>query len=179
MQHDLELSSSEGFGQKHHSAGGEAVLREFWILLSCHHHYRNIRKSLLRFHLPDEFRSRDVRHHDVENRSSEIWIVLQNLVSLAPIARGDATVAIIKVRAGKVTQLASARVDSVMAGAVDTRLSVECMGERLKLSARGSAGLSARDSDLRAGRAGLVVAGEKLAGTSASFDNFELSDLSP
>lgn len=93
------------------------------------------------------------------------------------IVRGDATVHILKVRDGKATPLAKGQVASVMAGTVDTKLSAECRGDTLRLSLNDGDSLSARDGELQGGKAGLFVIGEKLAGTSASFDNFELADL--
>lgn len=89
------------------------------------------------------------------------------------VARGDAGVLIVRVDDGKATPLAEGRVDQVMAGAVDTRLFVRCEGDELSLSAGGQR-ISARDSTHATGETGLLVLGEKLAGTSASFDNFEL-----
>ncbi len=91
------------------------------------------------------------------------------------IARGDAVLMIVKVKDGKVTPLAQGKVRSIMAGSVDTRLSVECNGDTLRLKARDGASLQAKDSDFTAGKSGLLVIGEKMAGTSAAFDNFVLA----
>lgn len=93
------------------------------------------------------------------------------------LVRGDATALIVKVRNGKPTPLAKGQVKSVMAGTVDTQLSAECRGDTLRLSLRDGDSISARDDELHGGRAGLFVVGEKLAGTSATFDNFELAGL--
>ena len=93
------------------------------------------------------------------------------------IARGDAVLLIVKVKDGQPTPLAQGRVKSVMAGSVDTRFTVECKGDTLSLSATGGSRIEATDSELRGGRSGLIVAGEKMAGTSAVFDNFVLVDL--
>ena len=90
------------------------------------------------------------------------------------IARGDGGIVIVRVRDGHATALAEGRVDQVMAGAVETRISARCSGTDLALSASGSPTLTARDSTHVHGAAGLLVLGETLAGTSASFDNFEL-----
>ncbi len=91
------------------------------------------------------------------------------------IARGDAVLMIVKVKDGKVTPLAQGKVKSIMAGSVDTRLSVECNGDTLRLKARDGSSLQAKDSDFTAGQSGLLVIGEKMAGTSAAFDNFVLA----
>ncbi|MCI1710718.1 MAG: hypothetical protein LKM39_10770 [Chiayiivirga sp.] len=91
------------------------------------------------------------------------------------MARGDAVLMILKVKDGEVTALAQGKVDSVLPGSVDTRLSVECKGDSLRLGARDGSSLSARDSEFSAGKSGVFVIGEKLAGTSAVFDNFVLS----
>jgi hypothetical protein len=91
------------------------------------------------------------------------------------IARGDAVLMIVKVKDGKVTPLAQGKVKSIMAGSVDTRLSVECRGDTLRFKARDGASLQAKDSDFSAGRSGLLVIGEKMAGTSAAFDDFVLA----
>lgn len=93
------------------------------------------------------------------------------------IARGDAVLVIVKVKDGKPVPLAQGRVNSVMAGTVDTRFTVECQGNRLSLSATGGARIEATDDDLHGGRSGLIVIGEQMAGTSAVFDDFELADL--
>lgn len=91
------------------------------------------------------------------------------------LARGDATLLIVRVKDGKPTPLAQGKVDSVMAGSVDTRLRAECSGDRLRFTARDGSRLEARDTELTTGRSGLLVLGEKMAGTSASFDNFVLA----
>lgn len=61
------------------------------------------------------------------------------------------------------------------AGSVDARLSVECNGDTLRLKARDGGSPQAKDSDFAAGRSGLLVIGEKMAGTSAVFDDFVLA----
>ncbi|WP_257386253.1 hypothetical protein [Tahibacter caeni] len=91
------------------------------------------------------------------------------------LARGDASLLIVKVKDGKPTPLAQGKVKSIMAGSVDTQLSVECAGDRLRFTARDGSRLEARDTDLTAGQSGLLVLGEKMAGTSAAFDNFVLA----
>jgi hypothetical protein len=90
------------------------------------------------------------------------------------MARGDAVLMIVRIKDGEPEPLAQGRVKSVMAGSVDTRLTVECRGDELRLSARGGETISARDASLKGGSSGLFVIGESMAGTSASFDNFVL-----
>ncbi|HSX58990.1 MAG TPA: hypothetical protein VLF18_02210 [Tahibacter sp.] len=91
------------------------------------------------------------------------------------LARGDAVLVIAKIRDGKVTPLAQGKVKSIMAGSVDTRLTVDCKGDVLRLRAKNGGTIEARDAELGGGRSGLVVIGEKMAGTSAVFDNFVLA----
>ena len=93
------------------------------------------------------------------------------------MARGDAVLMILKIKDGVVTPLAEGKVKSIMAGSVDTRLSVECQGDTLRLSARGGSTLTARDSEFASGKSGVFVIGEKMAGTSVVFDNFELQQI--
>lgn len=93
------------------------------------------------------------------------------------LARGDAALLIVKVKDGKVTPLAQGKVESIMAGSVDTRFTVECTGSTLRFSARGGSRLEAQDSEFSGGASGLVVIGEKMAGTSAVFDDFVLASL--
>lgn len=92
------------------------------------------------------------------------------------MARGDAVLMIVKIRNGEATTLAQGKVKSIMPGSVDTRLTAECRGDSLRLSARDGSTLTARDSDFTEGRSGVFVIGEKLAGTSGVFDNFVLRD---
>ena len=92
------------------------------------------------------------------------------------MARGDAQLMILKIEKGEVSVLAQGAVKSVMPGAVDTRLTAECRGEKLTMRAKNGATLTATDATFADGKAGLFVIGEKMAGTSAAFDNFVLSD---
>lgn len=92
------------------------------------------------------------------------------------MVRGDSVLMILKIKDGTVTPLAEGRVDTVLAGTVDTRLSAECVGDALRFGARGGRTITARDADLRDGDSGLFVIGEKMAGTSAVFDDFVLSE---
>lgn len=91
------------------------------------------------------------------------------------LARGDAALLIMKIKDGKATPLAQGKVKSIMAGSVDTRLTVECKGDVLRFSAKDGSSIEARDGDFSAGQSGLVVIGEKMAGTSAVFDDFVLA----
>lgn len=91
------------------------------------------------------------------------------------VARGDAVMAIVKIKDGKSHLLAQGRIASVLPGTVDTRLQVDCAGSELRFSAKGGGSLKASDSDFGKGQSGLVVAGQKMAGTSAAFDNFVLA----
>jgi hypothetical protein len=91
------------------------------------------------------------------------------------MVRGDAVLMILKIKDGEVTPLAQGRVDTVLAGTVDTRLTVECNGDTLRFGARGAKAITARDGDFSAGNSGVFVIGESMAGTSVVFDNFELS----
>ena len=65
----------------------------------------------------------------------------------------------------------------MLAGSVDTRLTVSCKGDERRRSAKDGDSLVVKDSDLTQGTAGLIIFGEKAAGTMATFDNFELSSL--
>ena len=90
------------------------------------------------------------------------------------MARGDATLMIVRVKDGQAQPLARGRLKSVVPGSVDTRLTVECEGDTLRFSARGGASITARDTSFSAGKSGLFVIGETTAGTSGVFDNFML-----
>lgn len=93
------------------------------------------------------------------------------------VARGDAVLMIFKVINGEVTSLAQGRVRSVLTGSVDTRLTASCKGDELRLSASDGDSLKVKDTSLSKGTAGLIILGEKAAGTMATFDNFKLSAL--
>jgi hypothetical protein len=95
------------------------------------------------------------------------------------MARGDAVLMIVRIKDGKAEPLAQGSVESVMAGSVDTRLTVQCRGDELRFSARGGASLSARDASFTGGESGLFVIGESMAGTSGVFDNFVLEGHGP
>lgn len=91
------------------------------------------------------------------------------------VARGDAVMAIVKIKDGKSSLLAQGRIGSILPGTVDTRLKVDCAGDELRFSAKGGASIKASDSEFSSGQSGLVVAGQKMAGTSAVFDDFVLA----
>ena len=86
---------------------------------------------------------------------------------------------IVKIVNGKLARLASSPLPrGVMAGAVDTRIAVECHGDTLRLFVGGKQIGQARDASFTTGDSGLMVMAENMAGTSATFDNFLLRDLS-
>lgn len=91
------------------------------------------------------------------------------------LVRGDAVLTIVKIRDGQATPLAQGKVDSVLPGTVDTRLTVECHGDTLRFGARGGRTIEARDAEFSDGSSGVFVIGESMAGTSAAFDNFVLA----
>ncbi len=93
------------------------------------------------------------------------------------LVRGDGVLLIVKVKDGKPTPLAKGRVESVMAGSVDTRLTVECNGDVLRVAASNGSRIEARDSEFDSGGSALIVIGQKMAGSSGSYDNFVLTDL--
>jgi hypothetical protein len=91
------------------------------------------------------------------------------------VVRGDAVMAIVKIKDGQPSLLAQARVKTVLPGTADTRLKVDCKGSELRFSAKDGGSIKATDAEFSDGKSGLVVAGQKMAGTSAAFDNFVLA----
>lgn len=85
--------------------------------------------------------------------------------------------AIIKVEGGQGQTLASGRFDGTMPNIADVRLGARCEGSTLSLEIDGEAVAKADDGTFQKGRSGLIVLGEKTAGTSAVFDDFVLSAL--
>ncbi len=83
--------------------------------------------------------------------------------------------AILKVKDGHAEQLATGRFEGAMPNIADVQISARCEGSTLALSLDGEEVANASDADLSKGASGLIVMGEKTAGTSAVFDNFELS----
>lgn len=85
--------------------------------------------------------------------------------------------AILKVKGGSAEQLATGSFEGAMPNVADVSISASCKGDALVLSLDGEEVARATDADLDKGAAGLIVMGERTAGTSAVFDNFELSSL--
>ena len=85
--------------------------------------------------------------------------------------------AILKVQGGQATTLTSGRFEGTMPNVADVRIGAHCAGSSLKLTIDGEVVAEADDAALTKGGAGLIVMGEKTAGTSAVFDNFELAEL--
>ena len=85
--------------------------------------------------------------------------------------------AILKVQGGQASTLASGRFEGTMPNIADVRIGAHCAGSSLKLTIDGDVVAEAEDADLATGAAGLIVMGEKTAGTSAVFDNFELAEV--
>lgn len=87
--------------------------------------------------------------------------------------------AILKVQGGKAETLASGRFEGVMPNMADLRIGARCEGSSLKLMLDGDVVAEADDAAHAGGHVGLIVMGEKMAGTSAVFDDFELRSISP
>ena len=85
--------------------------------------------------------------------------------------------AILKVQGGQATTLTSGRFEGAMPNIADVRIGAQCVGSSLKLTLDGEVVAEADDAGLAKGGAGLIVMGEKTAGTSAVFDNFELAEV--
>lgn len=64
-----------------------------------------------------------------------------------------------------------------MPGLVDVRVQAQCDGEVLRMRINGKDVGSARDGAYADGLSGLMVMGEKAAGTNARFDDFALGEL--
>lgn len=85
---------------------------------------------------------------------------------------------IARVRGGNVEVLARGPAPrQVMDGAFDGTMQVECEGDMLRLSLNGKRMGEARDAAFDHGISGLMMAGEKLGGTNAVFDDFVLEQL--
>ena len=85
---------------------------------------------------------------------------------------------ILKVENGRPVALAKGPLPrGVMPGAVEGKLAATCDGDRLALSFGDREVGQARDAAFARGSVGLMVMGEKSAGTSAVFDSFALYDL--
>jgi hypothetical protein len=66
---------------------------------------------------------------------------------------------------------------AAMPNIADVRIGARCDGASLQLLIDGEVAAEATDTDLAAGRTGLLVMGEKMAGTSAVFDDFALYQI--
>jgi len=95
----------------------------------------------------------------------------------AALARGDGKLVLIRVREGAAELLAGGPLDSVIAGSVDTRIELRCQGDQISARTREGLHIEARSPGAAEGESGLLVIGEAAAGTSAVFDNFELTAL--
>lgn len=95
----------------------------------------------------------------------------------AALLRGDGAVLLLRVREGKAEPLASAQLDSVVAGVIDTRLELHCRGEQLRARTRDGQEIEANSPGPSEGESGLLVIGEAAAGTHALFDNFAMRAL--
>jgi hypothetical protein len=84
---------------------------------------------------------------------------------------------IVKVRGGQATTLASGHFQGLMDNIADVRLGARCEGDALQLTLDGEVVAQAHDGDFAEGRTGLIVMGEKMAGTSAVFDDFALYQI--
>lgn len=85
--------------------------------------------------------------------------------------------AILKIKGGQATTLTSGRFEGAMPNIADVRIGASCEGDALKLTIDGEVVAEVSDGDLGKGGSGLIVMGEKMAGTSAVFDNFELYEM--
>ena len=85
--------------------------------------------------------------------------------------------AILKVQGGQASVLATAPFEGLLPNIADVRLGARCEGDSLQLTLDGDVVAEATDGDLASGRAGLIVLGEKTAGTSAVYDDFALYQL--
>jgi hypothetical protein len=86
---------------------------------------------------------------------------------------------ILKVKDGVATTLARGGFEGGMPNIADVRIGARCAGDTLQLLLDGEVVVEASDGDLAGGHAGLIVMGEKMAGTSAVFDDFALYQLAP
>lgn len=86
--------------------------------------------------------------------------------------------AILKIAGGKAHTLASGRFEGTMPNIADLRIGARCEGSTLKLMLDGDVVAEADDATHTDGQVGLIVMGEKMAGTSAVFDDFELRSIS-
>lgn len=85
--------------------------------------------------------------------------------------------AIIKVKDGQGETLSTGGFEGMMPNIADVRIGARCQGDTLAMSIDGDTVGSVKDGEFSAGNSGLIVLGEKTAGTSAVFDSFKLSGL--
>ena len=90
---------------------------------------------------------------------------------------GSHGLGILKVEGGKATTIARGRFEGAMANIADVRIGARCQGETLQLLLDGEVAAEATDATHARGHAGLIVMGEKMAGTSAVFDDFALHQI--
>jgi hypothetical protein len=86
--------------------------------------------------------------------------------------------AIIKVNGGHPQTLVSGKFEGMMPNIADVSIEAICDGNTLRMSLGGEVVAEISDSAFGSGASGLMVMGEKTAGTSAVFDSFTLSELS-
>lgn len=85
---------------------------------------------------------------------------------------------IVRVSHGSPTVLARGPLPrGAVPGAVEGRLEATCIGDRLTFAFAGRTMGEARDATFATGRVGLMVLGERGAGTSAVFDDFVLAQV--
>jgi hypothetical protein len=90
---------------------------------------------------------------------------------------GSHGLGILRIQDGQATTLARGRFEGAMANIADVRIGARCEGETLQLLIDGEVAAEASDGAHASGRAGLIVMGEKMAGTSAVYDDFALYQI--
>lgn len=75
---------------------------------------------------------------------------------------------------GKVLANGALAAAPLIPGMLEARMEARCVGDRLTMLVNGREVGSVRDAEYASGSSGLIVLGEKAAGTSARFDDFEL-----
>jgi hypothetical protein len=93
------------------------------------------------------------------------------------LVTGSHRAAILKVADGQSTTLAKGAFAGTMPNIADVRIGARCDGPTLQLLIDGDVALEATDAAHTEGRTGLLVMGEKMAGTSAVFDDFALFQI--
>lgn len=94
------------------------------------------------------------------------------------IVSGAHEYAIVKVRGGTPQTLTKGKFDGMMPNVADVSIQASCDGDKLQMSLDGDVVAEVSDAELTSGASGLMVMGEKTAGTSAVFDSFTLSERS-